>query len=153
MAKSRAERQAGTLRTHRAGLSAAGASPDWRSPLACGRLTCHSQPIQATRIEAASAGGGAGGGGGVDAASLRRSCPPRGVPSRSAVLPSSVPAAGCDFRAPPRPAPLAGTRPDGVPSCLCSWRALLPAVLPVPSSPTKGVDPAGAAPPRQDVHV
>lgn len=40
--------------------SAAGACPHWRSPLACGRLTCHSQPIQATRIEAACAGGGGG---------------------------------------------------------------------------------------------
>lgn len=89
----------------------------------------------------------------MDAASLRRSCPPRGVPSQPAALPSFVPGAGCGSRAPRRPAPLAGTSPDGVPSCLCWSRPLLPAVLPVPSSPTKGVGTAGTAPPRQDVHV
>lgn len=93
------------------------------------------------------------GGGRVEAASLRRSCPPRGVPSQPAALPSFVPGAGCSSRAPRRPAPLAGTSPDGVPSCLCSSCPLLPAVLPVPSSPRKGVGTAGAAPPRQDVHV
>lgn len=150
MAKSPAERQAGTLRTLRAGLCSR-RLPSLALPLACGRLTCHSQPIQATRIEAACAGGG--GWGRVDAPSLRRSCPPRGVPSQPAALPSFVPGAGCGSRAPRRPAPLAGTSPDGVPSCLCSSRPLLLAVLPVPSSPRKGVGTAGAAPPRQDVHV
>lgn len=83
MAKSPAERQAGTLGTHRVGHSAADASPDWRSPLACGRLTCHSQPIQATRIEAASAGGGGGSGCCEPAAELpspRSSLPVGGAP-------------------------------------------------------------------------
>lgn len=77
-----------------------------------------------------------------------------------AALPAeSLPAGGAPELHPscwlsfPHPSAHRETRPDGVPSCLHSPCPLLPTVLPVPSSPTKGVGPARAESSRRDVHI
>lgn len=77
-----------------------------------------------------------------------------------AALPAeSLPAGGAPELRPsgwlsfPRPSARRDTRPDGVPSCLYSPCPLLSTVLPVPSSPTKGVGPARAESSRHDVHI
>lgn len=86
--------------------------------------------------------------------SLRRSYPPRGVPSPASGAPELRPSRWLSF-----PLPSAhrsarrDTRPDGVPGCLHSPCPLLPTVCSVPSSPTKGVGPARAQSSRYDVHI
>lgn len=113
------------------------ARPDWRSLPASSLLTCPSQPIGATRIGAVMEEG-------EDAVGRWPSCPPRGVPSRPAAIPSLVPAAGCAPRTPLRSAwcparfnaaasgrarsasPLDRTHSDGVPSRLRSQSHCFP---------------------------